>query len=116
MPSVLAHAVVVVALLLGPAIAQAKALPFVGARQLAAWCEADGVEAQSLCGGYVLAVADVLAADLPLDGRRACLPVGARSGVLVDAVRRYLAANPKRGFERATVVAADALAQAYPCP
>lgn len=114
--SVLIRAAAVAALLLCPAVAQAKALPFVGARQLAAWCEADGVEAQSLCGGYVLAVADVLAADLPLDGRRACLPVGARSGVLVDAVRRYLAANPKRGFERATVVAADALAQAYPCP
>jgi len=102
--------------LLSPAAAESKALPFVGARQLAAWCEADAAEVGSLCGGYVLAVADVLAADLPLDGRRACLPVGVRTGTLVDAVRRYLAEHPRRGFERATVVAADALAQAYPCP
>jgi len=102
-------------LLAAPAVAEGKALPLVTARQLAAWCDADGAPEQSLCAGYVLGVSDVLAADLPVHGRRACFPVGVRSGSLIQAVRAFLAEHPRRGFERATEITAEALAKAYPC-
>lgn len=44
-----------------------------------------------------------------------CMPSGATEGVAVAAVRNWLAANPQRWNEQASIVVEDALRGVFPC-
>jgi hypothetical protein len=44
-----------------------------------------------------------------------CMPSGATEGLAVATVRNWLAANPQRWKEQASIVVEDALREAFPC-
>ena len=79
--------------------------------------DTDYAARQARCGGYVLGVSD---AQQALQGAgakgRVCLPAGATSPQLVDAVARFLDAHVDKRPLAAQDLVLDALSAQFPCP
>ena len=59
---------------------------------------------------YVMGVADTI------DGTDACPSLDARSFLLFETVRRYIAHHPEKLSGSASGIVKDALSEAFPCP
>lgn len=68
------------------------------------------------CIGYVMAIADVLGADNPVNGYRACFRSGVTGRQIIDIVTKYLRQKPDERHYNAAGLVADALQSAFPCP
>ena len=101
--------------LAGPvASAAAKAPVFISGSELYRQC-AHGTGNKSFCDGYVTGISDVLAAGDAVAGQRACAPLGTQLGEEVAIVTAWLDAHSREGHRNAAPLAAEAIAEAYPC-
>jgi hypothetical protein len=74
-----------------------------------------GTREYANCQHYVMGVADVMAGNNTINGYAACFPRDVTVGQIRDVVTRYLANLPQSRNKGAAGLAADALAQAFPC-
>ena len=84
-------------------------------------CSATGVDKSAkhvACMAYVTGVLDTLglAQTAGRDGANVCLPGGVTRRQMGDVVKLYLERNPQERHRDAASLAAQALAQAFPCP
>ncbi len=91
----------------GPAVAN-----YWDGNQLLAKCQGDTTN-RGFCLGYVEGVADAL--DDPVEGIRACIPIGVIGGQVNDVVITWLKANPSKRHYAAHSLVAAALSEAFPC-
>src|SRR4051794_7085728 len=83
---------------------------------LIASCKAnDGTLEKGACMGYILGIADTLAAGAQIGSSRACITGGVNIGQLVDTVTHFL--NTSRDIKNgsAGILVATALSDAFPC-
>lgn len=98
------------------------AFAFSGA-QLGKLCALTDVASRNACKGYVQGAADGVYNTIdaiggttgPRVGQYFCLPPKATPQDLVDAVRRYVAEDPRAGDYNASTVVALGLGKAFPC-
>ena len=64
---------------------------------------------QSICLGYVVAIADVLRSSI-------CIPSMASHGQAMDIVKKALKEHPETRNVRAPILVSAALKKAWPCP
>lgn len=109
----------IVILVLFGALAFAKSAPadFKSGEELYQLCvKPDDARANSFCVGYVAAIADALGTgDGVISGWRACLPSGATQGEVAKVAIQWLKGHPENRAFGASDVAAQALANTYPC-
>ena len=103
-----------VALACLPASAQAQGA-FYSGNQLWSRCSADNHYEMGVCMGFVMGVADAMAAGSAILGSRACLPQQSTGEQAQDVVMRYLEQHPEWRHQPAAGLVADALAEAFPC-
>jgi hypothetical protein len=76
----------------------------------------DPVGSAQACMAYTGAIADAMSGHDLVHGLRACVPVGITRGKVVDIVKAYLVAHPELRHYAASVLAARAFQEAWPCP
>jgi Rap1a immunity proteins len=82
------------------------------------WCrpyEVGGESVGSLCEGYLNAIIDVLAHDIPIHDNLACIPAEVELGELRDIVIETLKDAPKTDPGNAHDWVARAISEAFPC-
>ncbi len=70
---------------------------------------------RAACQGYVAAVVDVMSSLAYLHGFRACVPQGVNDAQMAEVVARWLAAHARMRGDRADILVARSLAEAFPC-
>lgn len=108
----------VLAFIMVPACAKAEEAGHVGSPSTAALyqlCTSSSDIDYGMCAGYVTALADLLMSE-SVAGYKACNFETVRTQEIMDIVRNYIAANQGMNSRPARIVAAAALAKAFPCP
>jgi hypothetical protein len=67
-----------------------------------------------ICAGYVSAVADIMGHHTVFN-RRACFAPEVTNGQVADVVKKWLREHPESRHYVASSLAAEALAEAFPC-
>ena len=86
-------------------------------------CTKTDVASRSACAAYIEGAADGIFNTIdaiggttgPRVGQYFCLPPDARSAQLTDAVRKYIAENPKLADYNASTAVSLGLGKAFPC-
>ena len=83
---------------------------------LSAYCRAnDGTLEKGACMGYIIGIADTLAAGGQVGNSRACIKAGVSIGQLVDTVTHFLTTTHDIQRGSANTLVASVLADAFPC-
>src|SRR5690242_8882014 len=83
---------------------------------LLTYCEAkDGTFEKGACTGYILGIADTLAAGGQIGDFRACITGGVNIGQLADTVTHFLTTSSSTKNGNASTSVASALSNAFPC-
>ncbi len=109
-PAILTMAVLLPAAAAAQAVTDGQSL-----KQRCATVQWTSPSAGLTCRGYIGAVVDILDDGNQVYGRRACPPPGIKREAVIKAVRDWLGRHPNLLQEKASVVTAQALAEAYPC-
>ncbi|GLU35654.1 Rap1a/Tai family immunity protein [Trinickia caryophylli] len=107
---------------LGTLAAPVAAFAFSGA-DLNKLCARTDIASRNACAGYVRGAADGVYNTIdaiggttgPRVGQYFCLPADVKQQQLVDAVRRYIADNPKLADYNASTMVSLGLGKAFPC-
>jgi hypothetical protein len=78
-------------------------------------CTSKGATENSLCFGYVTAIAEAIGQPTGVYGWRACFPEQVTRKQVVDVVTRYLDQHPEERHLTAGSLIANALAKAFRC-
>src|SRR5690242_17296734 len=80
------------------------------------YCKAkDGTFEKGACTGYILGIADTLAAGGQIGNFRACITGGVNIGQLADTVTHFLTTSSSTKNANANISVASALSNAFPC-
>jgi Rap1a immunity proteins len=83
---------------------------------LLTYCRAnDGTFEKGACMGYILGIADTLAAGGRIGNFRACITGGVSIGQLADTVTHFLTTSRDIKHGGASTLIASALSDAFPC-
>jgi hypothetical protein len=83
---------------------------------LFAYCRAnDGTLEKGACMGYIIGIADTLAAGGRIGNSRACIKGGVSVGQLVDTVTHFLTTAHDIEHGSANALVASVLSDAFPC-
>lgn len=96
------------------AIARTVSARLTGNQLLEACTRTDHPGWYAQCLAYVIAVADVLAGDVAVEGYRACVPE-AQNQQLVDVAKQWLELHPETRHYPAHILVAQSLAESFPC-
>ena len=110
--------VLVLALMLlaaGGVQAQDAAGPYYRGQQLHRHCVSEDTNAQGICYGYIVAVADTAIAGLVIEDKHTCIPEDASTSRLRNTVKAYLESHPEGRGRTGIALVAAAHAQAFPC-
>ena len=77
--------------------------------------EKDGSFEKGSCTGYILGIADTLAAGGQIGSFRACITGGVNIGQLVDTVNHFLTTSRDIKHEGASTLVASVLSDTFPC-
>jgi hypothetical protein len=78
-------------------------------------CTSKGATENSLCFGYVTAIAEAMGQPTGVYGWRACVPEQVTRKQVVDVVMRYLDQHPEERHSTAGSLVANVLAKAFRC-